>query len=202
MRHLLAHASGLGPEFGDPVTTPERRRIYSNAGFEVIDRLLGAATGFSTADYLRQGVLEPLGMGRTDLRGSAADGAVGAAGDLARWVHEMLQPHLLHRDTVETATSVQFPALAGVLPGFGPQRPNPWGLGLEIRGDKHPHWTSPDNAPATFGHFGRSGVFVWVDPVIGLGLVGLGDTAFGGWSVDLWPRLSSAVIGDHRLGRL
>ncbi|MGA2522419.1 MAG: serine hydrolase domain-containing protein, partial [Acidimicrobiales bacterium] len=36
VRHLLAHASGLGPDALVPLTAPGRRRIYSNAGYEVL----------------------------------------------------------------------------------------------------------------------------------------------------------------------
>ena len=62
------------------------------------------------------------------------------------------------------ATDVQFPGLSGVLPGFGSQRPNDWGLGFEIRDGKTPHWTGSANSGRTFGHFGQSGTFLWVDP--------------------------------------
>ena len=34
--HLLAHASGLGPDRFEVLARPGRRRIYSNAGFEVL----------------------------------------------------------------------------------------------------------------------------------------------------------------------
>ncbi len=202
LRHLLAHASGLGPEVDDPIIAPESRRIYSNAGFELIDATLAAATGFDTRDYLRCGVLEPLGMTRTALDGSAAHGAVGTASDLARWAHEMMEPTIIHRDTAAMASTIAYPRLDGVLPGFGQQRPNPWGLGVEVRGHKSPHWTSPLNSPATFGHFGRSGALVWIDPVIGLGLVAVGDAPFGEWAVELWPRIGTRVIEGwgRRLG--
>ena len=55
---------------------------------------------------------------------------------------------------------VAFPGLRGVLPGFGLQDPNDWGLGLEIRGRKAPHWTGARNSPrdrsGTSGAAGRS----------------------------------------------
>ena len=35
----------------------------------------------------------------------------------------------------------------------------------EIRGTKAPHWSAPWSSPETFGHFGRSGTLLWVDPV-------------------------------------
>jgi len=91
---------------------------------------------------------------------------------------------------------VQFPGLSGVLPGFGRQDPNDWGLGLELRDGKSPHWTGSRNAPQTFGHFGRSGTFLWVDPVAGLALGCLTDLAFGEWAVEAWPALADAVLAE------
>src|SRR4029077_14319876 len=96
-----------------------------------------------------------------------------SAHDLARVMHEMLVPSgLLHPSTLDDATSVQYPGLRGILPGFGSQNPNDWGLGFEIRGTKHPHWPGSANSPATYGHFGQSGTFLWVDPGGGVGVVG------------------------------
>jgi CubicO group peptidase (beta-lactamase class C family) len=94
------------------------------------------------------------------------------------------------------ATSVQFPGLDGVLPGFGVQRPNDWGLGFEIRNSKSPHWTGSANSERTYGHFGQSGTFLWVDPDLGLALVALTDREFGDWTHGCWPALSDAVIGE------
>jgi CubicO group peptidase (beta-lactamase class C family) len=94
-----------------------------------------------------------------------------------------------------------YAGLDGLLPGFGRQDPNAWGLGVEIRGHKSPHWTSPHNAPATFGHFGQSGSFLWVDPVAGVACVGLSDTPFGPWAADAWPRLSTRVLNTVGNGR-
>ena len=111
--------------------------------------------------------------------------------------HRLLAP-----TTLEQMTTPAFPDLAGVLPGFGKQDPNPWGLGVEVRGNKSPHWTSPRNSPRTWGHFGRSGTFVWFDPGAGhdgtgLGLVVLTDRDFDQWAVDAWPPLASAVLQEH-----
>jgi len=90
--------------------------------------------------------------------------------------------------------SVQFPGLKGVLPGFGRMEPNDWGLGFELRDAKSPHWTGAHNSPRTFGHFGRTGSFLWVDPHRGLALACLTDLAFGDWARDAWPRLADAVL--------
>ena len=109
----------------------------------------------------------------------------------------MITGRLLAAETLAAMTTPAFPELAGVLPGFGSQDPNPWGLGVEVRGDKSPHWTAPTNSPATWGHFGRSGTFAWFDPEIRLGLVVLTDREFGPWAAEAWPALSASVVEEH-----
>jgi len=197
VRHLLAHASGLGLDGGE-LAKPGRRRIYSNAGFEVLGRTLESACRLDPGTYLTEGVLAPLGMADTTLDGSPAHAGVSTVADLARWVGELLSPRLLAPETLALATSVAFPGLDGLVPGYGKQAPNDWGLGFEIRGTKDPHWTAPANSPATFGHFGRSGTFAWVDPEAGCGLVALTDREFEAWAKPLWPALSEAVLASRR----
>ena len=95
------------------------------------------------------------------------------------------------------ATSVQFPGLAGVLPDLGRFDPNDWGLGFELRDAKTPHWTGTANSPRTFGPFGGSGTFLWVDPEPGLALACLTDRDFGEWAKEAWPRLSDDVLAEN-----
>jgi CubicO group peptidase (beta-lactamase class C family) len=197
-RHLLAHASGLAFDEHRVMAPPGTRRLYSNAGFEVLGDVVAKASGIPFAEYLGQAVLEPLGMTGTSLTGSPAAGAVSTAADLARFAAELQAPTLLHASTLATATSVAFPGLKGVLPGYGHQNPNDWGLGLEIRDGKSPHWTGASCSPSTFGHFGQSGTFVWVDPAAGAACVVLTDRDFGEWAIPLWPALTDAVLADLR----
>ena len=102
--------------------------------------------------------------------------------------------------TLAEATAPVFPDLAGVVPGFGRQDPNPWGLGFELRDGKRPHWTPQQASPATFGHFGRSGTFLWVDPEAGVACVALTDRPFGQWAIDAWPALGDLVLDEVRSG--
>lgn len=194
LRHLLAHASGLGFEHGDPGGIPGERRVYSNTGIELAAELLARRSELAFTDYLRSGVLEPLSMARTSLHGSPAHQMHSCVDDLLRLGRELLAPTLVHRSTLATATSVQFPGLGGVLPGVGSFQPNDWGLGFELRDTKRPHWTGSRNSPATFGHFGGSGTFLWVDPEAGLACVALTDRGFGGWAMRAWPELSDEVL--------
>jgi len=199
VRHLLAHTSGLGPEGGTTLAPPGDRRIYSNAGYRVLADLLAHRTGLRFGEYLAQGVLAPLGMSGTNLApdapgGPAAAGLVGPLVDLVALTGEWARPTLVSSETHRTAVSVQYPATGGVLPGFQRFDPCPWGLGVEIRGTKQPHWTGTANSPATFGHFGRSGAFLWVDPEAGVACAGLSSRPFGPWAAQAWPALADSVL--------
>jgi CubicO group peptidase (beta-lactamase class C family) len=195
VRHLLAHASGLPFEPGAPTSRPERRRIYSNVGFEVLAEHVAAAAGMPFEQYLAEGILRPLGMA-AELRGSPAADLHGSLDDLLRLAIELQRPTLVAQETLDEATSVQFPGLVGVVPDLGRFDPNDWGLGFELRDAKSPHWTGEHNSPRTFGHFGGSGTFLWVDPDAGLALGCLTDREFGPWALEVWPPLADAVLAE------
>ncbi|MFD4368227.1 serine hydrolase domain-containing protein [Rhodococcus sp. NPDC058521] len=200
VRHLLAHASGLAFDENTVSAPPETKRIYSSAGYEVLAQLVAEESGIEFASYLREAVFEPLGMNTAELSGPAGHGARASVADLARFSAELLAPTLVAQQTFDAATSVQFPGLDGLLPGYGWQRPNDWGLGFELRDSKNPHWTGEANSPGTFGHFGQSGTFLWVDPALRTACVVLTDRDFGDWAKPVWPELSDAVIRDCRAG--
>jgi len=194
LRHLLSHASGLAIDSDQILARPGTRRVYSNRGIDLAAQHLEQRTGRPFAEELTERVLDLLGMTSTTLAGSPAHGASGPITDLAALAADLLNPMLLLPNVVSLAGTVAFPGLGGVLPGFGRQQQNDWGLGCEIRDHKTPHWTAAGNSPATFGHFGQSGSFVWVDPTAQLACVSLSDTPFGPWAAEVWPRLSAAVL--------
>jgi CubicO group peptidase (beta-lactamase class C family) len=195
IRHLLAHASGLPFEAGPPISKPGTRRIYSNAGFEVLAETLAEHAEMPFGEYLTKAVLEPLGMG-TELRGSPAAGLNGALDDLVALARELLAPTLVAPETFAEATSVQFPGLAGVIPDMGRFDPNDWGLGFELKDGKEPHFSGTLTSERTFGHWGGSGAFLWVDPERSLALGVLSDLEFGDWAKQAWPELSDAVVAE------
>jgi CubicO group peptidase (beta-lactamase class C family) len=195
VRHLLAHASGLPFEGAKPIAKPGRRRIYSNTGFEQLADALARAADMPFEHYLRAAVFEPLGL-RAELRGTAAAGIHGTLDDALAVARELQSPTLIAPETFAEATSVQFPGLGGVLPDVGRFDPNDWGLGVELRDAKQPHWTGTRNSERTFGHFGGSGTFFWVDPEAGVACACLSDREFGAWALDAWPRLSDAVLAE------
>lgn len=194
--HVLAHASGLAPEADGRATDPERRRVYSNHGFDLLGQAVTEAVGVDFATWLGRAVLAPLDMQSTTLEGSPAKDGRSTVRDLLAFGRELLDPTLLSADLHELATTPRWPNLSGVLPGYGRQDPNPWGLGVEIRGTKSPHWTGPDAPPETFGHFGQAGSFLWVDPDAGLACACLTSTPFGEWAVEAWAPFNQQVL-DH-----
>lgn len=201
VRHLLAHATGYSMNSADLMAKPGTRRVYSNYGFTVLAETIEQASGIEFGQYLTEAVFEPLGMSATALTGGASAagfGATSTVADLTAFAVDLLRPVTVSAQMHAEATSVQFPGLTGVLPGFGVQRPNDWGLGVEIRGTKSPHWTGSANSGRTFGHFGQSGTFLWVDPEADLALVVLTDRDFGEWQYSLWPALSDEVLREFR----
>ncbi len=191
VRHLLAHASGLPPEDGGPVTAPEKRRIYSNWSYELLGDHVTEAVRRPFSEWLRTQVLVPLGMHDTSLDGSPAKDGHGTVADLLRFARELLSPTLVEPELGTALATAQWPDLDGVLPGYGRQEPNPWGLGVELRGGKDPHWTDRGFPPTTFGHFGQSGSFLWASREDGCAAAFLCDEPFGQWAVEGWPALTA-----------
>jgi CubicO group peptidase (beta-lactamase class C family) len=200
VRHLLAHASGLAMHSNHTLAKPGARRMYSNYGFTVLAETVEQESGIEFGRYLSESVCEPLGMAATRLDDgawAAGFGATSTVADLAAFAGDLLRPSTVSAQMHADATTVQFPGLDGVLPGYGVQRPNDWGLGFEIRDAKSPHWTGARNSARTYGHFGQSGTFIWADPEAELALVALTDRDFGEWALGVWPALSDAVISEY-----
>jgi CubicO group peptidase (beta-lactamase class C family) len=199
VRHLLAHATGYSMNSAELMAQPGKRRVYSNYGFQVLAQTIERASGMEFGQYLAEAVFDPLSMNATSLDGGAevaGFGATSTVADLVAFAGDLLRPSTVSQDMHAAAIDVQFPGLTGVLPGFGVQRPNDWGLGFEIRDDKSPHWTGSANSGRTYGHFGQSGTFLWVDPDADLALVVLTDRNFGEWAYPLWPALSDGVLRE------
>jgi CubicO group peptidase (beta-lactamase class C family) len=195
VRHLMSHASGLAPDELRRMFPLATRRVYSHVGIELLADLVARAVDMPFGSYFHESLVRPLGLRDTHLEGSPARDGVASVEDLAQVVAELLEPSgWLHSATLSEAASVQYSGIRGVLPGYGSQNPNDWGLGFEIRSGKQPHWTGTHNSPSTYGHFGLSGSMFWVDPEHRIGLVALADRSFGDWAKTAWPALSDAVL--------
>jgi CubicO group peptidase (beta-lactamase class C family) len=184
LRRLLSHAG-------------ERRRQYSNEAIEEAAEIVAAGAEMPFAEYFHEAVVAPLGL-RGSLQGSPASEYVGPLDDLLALGRECLAPTLVAQETLDEATTVQFPGLPGVLPGWGRQEPNDWGLTFELRDDKSPHWMGTLTSRRSFGHFGQSGTFLWVDPELGAACGVLTNRAFGDWAKEAWPAFNDSVVREQR----
>lgn len=196
VRHLLAHASGVGFDSPEPQRPVGDRRIYSSAGFDILADLVAEEAGMTFSEYLHEAVFVPLGMEYSRLEGSAGHGMKSTVSDLTRFAQELISPTLLSQQTLDDAFTVQYPDLIGTVPGYGMQKPCPWGLGFEVKGDKDPHWTGTTMPASTVGHFGQSGTFIWAVPGSGIAAVVLGDRGFGAWAKPLWAEFNDAVWAE------
>ena len=198
VRHLLSHAGGVGFASRKPEKAPGERRLYSSAGFDIIAERVAEETGMSFPQYLRAATFEPLGMGSSVLHGSAGHGGEGSVGDLMRFADEILDPAVLHPDTVAEALTVQFPGLDGVVPGYGSQKPADWGLGFEIFSrpeSRQGLWFGESMPGDVAGHFGQAGTFLWVHAPTGRAAVVLTDRPFGDWAKPLWADFNDELWG-------
>jgi CubicO group peptidase (beta-lactamase class C family) len=203
LRHLLAHAGGFPFEPPGRPRPPGQRRIYSNVGFRILAEAVADAAGTTFAAWLSSSVLDPLDMSSTglvDRRGIDGDPAAGAAStldDLVRLARCLLDrgAPVVGPDLFAEATTVQFPGLAGLVPGVGRFDPCDWGLGFELHDGKRPHWMGDRRSPSAFGHFGATGCFLWVDPDAGLAAAAVTDRSFddGKWGMATWPAWSDRL---------
>ncbi|NBV82148.1 MAG: class A beta-lactamase-related serine hydrolase [Actinobacteria bacterium] len=198
LRHLLAHAGGYPFDGDSPVGAVGAKRIYSNTGYELAAAHLAERSEMEFWQYVDEAVFAPLGIAASPQSGSAAKDARLDIVNLALFVAEIRRPRLVSRDTYVEAVTPQFADLEGIVPGVGRFNPCPWGLGPELRGTKTPHWTSPKNSAATYGHFGGSGTFVWVDPIADVACAVLTGREFDEWALAHWPDFSTAVLDDFR----
>ena len=140
------------------VAAPERtRRIYSNAGYEVLGDAPRAVERELDRRATSTARLAALGHGPEDrLEGSPAWGLSGPSRTLPCWRRRPWSPRLISARLAAEMRTVQFPALAGVLPGLRPIRPLPLGPRPRGQGGEGAR-TGPGGAGvrASVGHFGQ-----------------------------------------------
>lgn len=119
---------------------------------------------------------------------TSAAGALDLARAFAGKPAGFLPPALL-----SAATHDQTEGLAGGMGGSFVWPRCPWGLGIEIRGEKSPHFAPPEASPESFGHAGASGCLAWVDPAANVAWAMLGAPA-DFRSRHTWHEVGAAVL--------
>ncbi len=172
--------------------------IYSNTGIELAAAHLESAAGCLSVSTLSAVCSNRWVWAKPSSTARPPMAPAGRLGDLLALAGELLAPSLVSPETWQVATSVAWPGLAGVLPGFGRQDPCDWGLGPEIRSHKSPHWTGSANSPSDLRPF-------WPVRFVPVGrprsrdsrVAALSSTPFGPWAKEAWPALSDAVLAAY-----
>lgn len=189
LANLLSHSGGLGLEESDPTCDVGTKRVYSNIGF---DSAVAAIVGENpAANWLDNRIFTPYGMNSTTLTGRPSSGVEGSTEDLLRLAIGWMRPDAISKEMRNRVIRPYMPDLDGVVPGFGRFSPCPWGLGVEVRGEKN-HWMG-DWLPTSFGHFGQSGALLLLNVDEKIGVVATSTEPFGPWAQELWPTWTSAV---------
>ncbi|MFE2773164.1 serine hydrolase domain-containing protein [Microbacterium resistens] len=195
--HLLDHTSGLPFEGDDPQRAPGERRIYSNAGFDLLADVVAEAAGMPFAEWMTREVVVPLGMTETDVAGRPSAGARSSITDLLVFGREVLRPTLIPAELRDLALRVSREGLPGLVPGYGSYPDNQWGLGFERKGVKSPHWLADSFPPETAGHFGAQGSFLFIDRSRDLAAAFLSGVPFGEDHKRIWPALTEEIAARY-----
>ena len=183
------------------VNTAVTTKTTAKAIKEPVDVQVQTSDIFALFSNLAQHLLfQPLRMRNTVISQSPAYAGVSTVCDLLKFAAELSAPTMLRPDLYQRMIRPVFSALRGTLPGYGMQNPCEFGLGVEVRGRKSPHWLPDSMPPETFGHFGVSGSFIWVvprdsdSPLAGWRAVFLGEQNFGAWHIENWPELQTHML--------
>ncbi len=195
--HLLDHTSGLPFEGDQPEQPAGERRIYSNAGFDLLAARVAEAVAMPFSDWMAREVTGPLGMTETDVTGRPSAGARSSIRDLMIFGREVLRPTLIPAALRDLALTVSQEGLRGLVPGYGSFADNQWGLGFELKGTKSPHWLSDSLPPETAGHFGAQGSFLFIDRSRDIAAAFLSGVPFGEDHKRIWPALTEEIVARY-----
>jgi CubicO group peptidase (beta-lactamase class C family) len=179
VEQLLTHTSGLGDSIDEGIVGEPGTFRYTNAGFDVLARVIESASGQPLAQYLEEHVFEPAGMSDTFLPEAAPGehpigwgGEMSTGPDLLRFVDALFEGRLLG----EAASDLV------IAPHVETDHGTHYGYGFEI-------WGDPEH-DSSVGHFGAADLFLgWVDSSESLGytmiaLCDRGCDAMGGPVID------------------
>jgi CubicO group peptidase (beta-lactamase class C family) len=120
---------------------------------------------------------------------TTASGALGLVRAFAGIPADFLPSALLAEATHDQTDGLSGGLVSGVL-----EWPHcAWGLGVELRGDKIPHFSPAQASPASFGHAGASGCLAWCDQAAGVAWSMLSCRTFESWWQS-WSAIGAALL--------
>ena len=196
-RHLLAHASGLPLEGASPIARPGERRIYSDHGFDVLGAALAEHAEMPFADYLREAVLEPLGL-RARYDGRPGLGASRLARRPARARPRAARADARSRRRSPRRRRCSSPGWSACCPASAGRSRTTGASASSSATRKSPHWTGAGTPRARSATSAAAAPSSGSTRSAGVALGCLTDRDFGDWAVTAWPALSDAVLAELR----
>ncbi len=186
VRHLLAHTAGYAMTSAKVIAAPGTRRIYSNHGFAVLAEVARAGIGHRVRhlpdrvglraardDRHRRSTAEPRPPGTARRRRSTI------------WWHSPATCWRRRR-CPDRCTTRRRPCSSrgstACCPASGCSGPTTGGWASRSATANRRTGRGRRTRRRTYGHFGQSGTFLWVDPDAELALVVLTDRKFGEWA--------------------
>ena len=160
VEQLLTHTSGLGDSIDEGIVGETGVFRYTNAGYDVLARVVEAVSGQSFSEYLAERVFEPAGMSDTSLPPAApGEDPIGWGGetstgpDLLRFVDALLDDRLMGAAASDLV----------IAPHVETDHGSHYGYGFEVFGDPAER--------SSFGHWGGDFPFLgWVNSSHSLGI--------------------------------
>ena len=109
LRHLLCHAGGYGFDTEASIISPERKRVYSNTGYNMAAQYVSEFVDMGFAQYVQEALFAPLNMPTAQLLGSPAADIHCTIEDMAKFAQELRRPTVIALSTYIEATTAQFP---------------------------------------------------------------------------------------------
>jgi CubicO group peptidase (beta-lactamase class C family) len=170
---------------------PEEKRIYSIAGYRVIAKVLENQLSISFPTLVKDLILNNCELFDMSPPVTGDSGLKGTIEGLYKLSKRLLLADIpgISAESLKKSTSNHFGVSLGVVPGIGFYSDNSWGLGFEIKGKKTGHWMPKCASLETFGHFGRSGAFFFVDPLNLIAFSGISRYGFQKDSRLVWSKM-------------
>lgn len=173
LKNLLDHTSGMSFDSTKILMPPGKMRIYSNAGYRYLEEFLKKEFSIDLSLEVIKYLHEVLNLNSAIYDNDPASGVSSSFADLYRFVKRLRSGKCgIDIETFKIMRAGSHPGIPGRVPSVGSYEDNLWGLGFELKGKKQPHWMPGNIDGSSFGHFGASGAFFFIDPVKKLSFVG------------------------------
>ncbi len=149
------------------------------------------------ADYVREAVCAPLEI-ELDPSGDPGSGMHASLADVLAIGRELLSPRLVADETRDEMVARSVPGARRACSPTTAASTRSTGDSASSSTRGRRSWMGARTSPRTYGHFGGTGTFLWVDPDARVVCAALTTREFDEWAKEAWPRFADAVLAELR----